>query len=126
LQQAAGYAQSFSDQLDQGRFGVHWAEGYGYCYNFLNRTWKTILTRLEIDYRKSCKPELTLISHVLDLGKSSLEVAQLTGRDVRVLYKHYGRNVSSRPRLPELSTGKQNDRNTNELELLSVTNSGEN
>jgi integrase len=72
-------------------------------HNFRNRAWKTILTTLEIDYRKPYTTRATLISHALDLGKSPLEVAQLTGHDVQVLYKHYAGNVSSRPRLPDLS-----------------------
>ena len=72
-------------------------------HNFRNRAWKTILTRLEIDYRKPYTTRATLISHALDLGQSPLEVAQLTGHDVQVLFRHYAGNVSSRPVLPELS-----------------------
>jgi integrase len=71
-------------------------------HNFRNRAWKTILTRLEIDYRKPYTTRATLISHALDLGKSPLEVAQLTGHNVQVLYKHYAGSVSSCPHLPEL------------------------
>jgi integrase len=71
-------------------------------HNFRNRAWKTILTRLEIDYRKPYTTRATLISHALDLGKSPLEVAQLTGHNVQVLYKHYAGSISSRPHLPEL------------------------
>jgi integrase len=70
-------------------------------HNFRNGAWKTVLTRLEIDYRKPYTTRATLISYALDLGKSPLEVAQLTGHYVQVLYKHYAKNVSSRPRLPE-------------------------
>ncbi len=36
--------------------------------NFRNRAWKTVLTRLEIDYRKPYTSRHTLISHALDLG----------------------------------------------------------
>jgi integrase len=71
--------------------------------NFRNRAWKTVLTRLEIDYRKPYTTRSTLISHALDLGKSPLEVAQLTGHDVQVLFKNYAGSVSSRPRLPDLT-----------------------
>ncbi len=70
--------------------------------NFRNRAWKTILTRLEIDYRKPYTTRHTLISHALDLGMNPVMVAQLTGHDVQVLYENYAGNVNSRPRLPEL------------------------
>jgi integrase len=78
-------------------------------HNFRNRGWVKILSRLEIDYRKPYTTRATLISHALDLGKSPLEVAQLTGHDLQVLYKHYAGNVNSRPRLPELSTSEQDE-----------------
>lgn len=71
-------------------------------HNFRNRAWKTVLTRLEIDYRKSYTTRHTLISHALDLGMNPVAVAQLTGHDVQVLYQNYAGNVNSRPRLPEL------------------------
>lgn len=70
--------------------------------NFRNRAWKTILTRLEIDYRKPYTTRHTLVSHALDLGMNPVMVAQLTGHDVQVLYQNYAGNVNSRPRLPEL------------------------
>lgn len=71
-------------------------------HNFRNRAWKTVLTRLEIDYRKPYITRHTLISHALDLGMNPVAVAQLTGHDVQVLYQNYAGNVNSRPRLPEL------------------------
>lgn len=70
--------------------------------NFRNRAWKTILIRLEIDYRKPYSTRHTLISHALDLGMNPVMVAQLTGHDVQVLYQNYAGNVNSKPRLPEL------------------------
>jgi integrase len=70
--------------------------------NFRNRAWKTVLTRLEIDYRKPYTTRHSLVSHALDLGMNPVMVAQLTGHDVRVLYQNYAGNVNSRPRLPEL------------------------
>lgn len=71
-------------------------------HNFRNRAWKTILTRLEIIYRKPYCTRHTLISHALDLGMNPVAVAQLTGHDVQVLYQNYAGNVNSKPRLPEL------------------------
>jgi len=70
--------------------------------NFRNRAWKTVLTRLEIDYRKPYTTRHTLVSHALDLGMNPVMVAQLTGHDVQVLFKNYAGNVNSRPQLPEL------------------------
>lgn len=71
--------------------------------NFRNRAWKTVLTRLEIDYRKPYTTRHTLISHALDLGMSPVMVAQLTGHDVQTLYENYAGVVSSKPKLPDLS-----------------------
>ena len=70
--------------------------------NFRNRAWKTVLTRLGIDYRKPYNTRHTLISHALDLGMNPVMVAQLTGHDVETLYQNYAGNVNSRPMLPEL------------------------
>lgn len=58
-------------------------------HNFRNRAWKTILTRLGIDYRKPYNTRHTLISHALDLGMNPVMVAQLTGHDVETLYQNY-------------------------------------
>lgn len=71
-------------------------------HNFRNRAWETILTRLEIDYRKPYVTRSTLISHALDLGMNPVTVAQMTGHDVETLYEFYAGNVNSRPRLPEI------------------------
>lgn len=71
-------------------------------HNFRNRAWKTVLTRLAIDYRKPYNTRHTLISHALDLGMNPVMVAQLTGHDVETLYQNYAGNVNSRPMLPEL------------------------
>jgi integrase len=71
-------------------------------HNFRNRAWKTVLTRLEINYRKPYATRHSLISHALDLGMNPVMVAQLTGHDVQVLFKNYAGNVNSRPRLPEI------------------------
>lgn len=71
-------------------------------HNFRNRAWKTVLTRLNIDYRKPYTTRHTLVSHALDLGINPVMVAQLTGHDVKTLYENYAGNVNSRPLLPEL------------------------
>ncbi len=71
-------------------------------HNFRNRAWIKVLTRLGIDYRKPYTTRHTLISHALDLGMNPVNVAQLTGHDVRTLYENYAGNVNSRSLLPEL------------------------
>lgn len=71
-------------------------------HNFRNRGWKTVLTRLEIDYRKPYTTRHSLVSHALDLGMNPVMVAELTGHDVKTLYRDYAGNVSSRPMLPNL------------------------
>lgn len=70
--------------------------------DFRNRAWKTILERLDIMYRKPYTTRSSLVSHALDMGMAPAAVAELTGHDVQVMYRHYSGNVSSRPRLPEL------------------------
>ena len=71
-------------------------------HNFRNRPWKTVLTRLGIDYRKPYNTRRTLVSHALDLKMNPVMVAELTGHNVKTLYEHYAGNVNSRPTLPEL------------------------
>jgi integrase len=71
-------------------------------HNFRNRPWKTVLTRLGIDYRKPYNTRHTLVSHALDLKMNPVMVAELTGHNVKTLYEHYAGNVNSRPTLPEL------------------------
>lgn len=71
--------------------------------NFKNRAWKSVLTRLEIDYRKPYTTRHTLISHALDLGMNPVMVAQLTGHDVQTLYENYAGIVNSKPKLPDLN-----------------------
>jgi integrase len=68
--------------------------------NFRNRAWKTVLTRLEVDYRHPYNTRSTLVSHALELGMSPVSIAQLTGHDVKVLYDRYAGAIASSPQLP--------------------------
>jgi integrase len=70
--------------------------------NFRNRSWKPILTRLEIDYRRPYNTRSTLVSHALELGMSPVSIAQLTGHDVKVLYERYAGAITSSLQLPEV------------------------
>lgn len=71
-------------------------------HNFRNRAWKSILAKVNVEYRKPYNTRHTLISHALDRGMNPVTVAQLTGHDVQTLYENYAGNVNSRPMLPEL------------------------
>jgi integrase len=71
-------------------------------HNFRNRAWVDILAIAGVEYRKPYSTRSTLISHLLDMGRSPAEVAELVGDDVATIYKFYAGNVQSRPRLPNL------------------------
>jgi len=71
-------------------------------HNFRNRAWKSVLSKVGVEYRKPYNTRHTLISHALNQGMNPVEVAQLTGHDVQTLYENYAGNVNSRPRLPEI------------------------
>ena len=58
-------------------------------HTFRRRAWKTILTRLGIDYRKPYSTRHTAISHTLANGANPLAVAEATGHDPQILFKHY-------------------------------------
>ncbi|WP_223173799.1 tyrosine-type recombinase/integrase [Gloeobacter kilaueensis] len=70
--------------------------------NFHRRAWMTVLGSLGIDPRRPYNCRHSLVSNALDMGMSPLDVAALTGHNVRTLYTFYAANVNSRPRLPEL------------------------
>jgi len=71
-------------------------------HNFRNRAWKKILDKCAIPYRKPYICRSTFISHALDAGMNPVDVAELTGHNVRTLYEHYAGSIQSRPKLPEL------------------------
>lgn len=71
-------------------------------HNFRNRAWKKVLSAMNVEYRKPYTTRSTLISHALDMGNNPVMVAEMTGHDVKTLYRNYAGNVQSRPRLPEL------------------------
>ncbi|MGB8700902.1 MAG: tyrosine-type recombinase/integrase [Thermosynechococcaceae cyanobacterium] len=71
-------------------------------HNFRNRAWVDILNLAGVEYRKPYSTRSTLISHLLHIGRSPAEVAELVGDDVATIYKFYAGNVQSRPRLPDL------------------------
>jgi integrase len=58
-------------------------------HTFRRRAWKKILTRLETGYRKPYATRHTAISHALANGANPLAVAEETGHDPQILFKHY-------------------------------------
>jgi integrase len=71
-------------------------------HNFRNRAWKSVLTKMGVDYRKPYTTRSTLISHALDMGMNPAMIAEMTGHDIQTLFRHYAGNVQGRPRLPDL------------------------
>ena len=56
---------------------------------FRRRAWKTVLKKVEIEYRKPYATRHTAISHALSNGANPLAVAEQTGHDPQILFKHY-------------------------------------
>lgn len=71
--------------------------------NFNNRYWKPTLAKLGIEYRRPYTTRHTLISHALDRGMNPVELAQITGHNLRTMYENYVGAVRP-PQLPELFT----------------------
>lgn len=71
-------------------------------HNFRNRAWKAILEQLGISYRKPYTTRSTATNHLLDLGLSPVEVAELLGNSPRTIYTHYVGNIRKRSELPDI------------------------
>lgn len=56
---------------------------------FRRRAWKNVLEKLGIEYRKPYATKHTAISHALANGANPLAVAEQTGHDPQILFKHY-------------------------------------
>ena len=69
--------------------------------NFRNRPWTKILEQCGIEYRKPYLSRSTLASHALAQGMSPVEVSELTGHSVAILFKHYAGTIN-KAKLPEL------------------------
>ena len=69
---------------------------------FSQRAWKSVLTAVEVNYRVPYNTRHTFVSHCLEIGMSPVEVAAITGHDVRTLYENYAGLIKSHPQAPEL------------------------
>lgn len=69
--------------------------------NFRNRGWEKVLAKVGIEYRRPYVMRSTAASHLVESGFTPLQVAEILGCDVGVLYKHYLGNVSGTTKLPD-------------------------
>ncbi|MEL6382369.1 MAG: tyrosine-type recombinase/integrase [Cyanobacteria bacterium J06626_18] len=58
-------------------------------HTFRRRAWSRILDKLKIHYRKPYATRHTAISHALANGADPLAIAEQTGHDPQILFKHY-------------------------------------
>jgi integrase len=70
-------------------------------HNFRNRAWKPVLEISQIPYRKPYTTRHTLVSHALEKGMNPVNVAELTGHNVKTLYQNYA-GVVNKTKLPDI------------------------
>lgn len=70
-------------------------------HNFRNRAWEHVLKRCGVTYRTPYNTRHTFISHALERGLPPMTIAQMTGHDPEVLFKHYASAIGGYE-LPEL------------------------
>lgn len=70
-------------------------------HNFRNRAWQPVLDAVGIPYRKPYTTRHTLVSHAIERGMNPVNVAELTGHNVKTLYQHYAGSIS-KPKLPDI------------------------
>ncbi|MEL6225007.1 MAG: tyrosine-type recombinase/integrase [Cyanobacteria bacterium J06627_8] len=71
-------------------------------HNFSQRAWKKVLKEMAVDYRRPYNTRHTFVSHCLEMGMNPVEVAAITGHDVKTLYSNYAGLIKSHPQAPEL------------------------
>ncbi|MBL1174623.1 tyrosine-type recombinase/integrase [Pantanalinema sp. GBBB05] len=59
------------------------------AHNFLNRAWKTVLSKLEIQYRSQYNTRHTFITNCLESGVSVVQIAKWVGNSPEIIMKHY-------------------------------------
>jgi integrase len=57
--------------------------------NFGSRAWVEVLKELNIPHRKPYCTRKTFISHALAKGEKPVNIAKMTGHDIKVLFKNY-------------------------------------
>ncbi|MEP0915322.1 hypothetical protein NC981_00700 [Leptolyngbya sp. DQ-M1] len=76
--------------------------GYMDNANFRNRAWKTVLSELDIPYRKPNTSRHTLISYWLKQGEDPATVAKYTRTSLKMIFEHYGHYIPSKATLPDI------------------------
>jgi integrase len=70
--------------------------------NFRNRAWVTVLAAAGVSYRKPYNTRHTFISHALAQGLNPITIAQMTGHDPEILFKHYAADIQGGLQLPDI------------------------
>lgn len=71
-------------------------------HNFRNRAWVSVLEKGAVTYRKPYNTRHTFISHALAQGINPMAIAQTTGHDPDVMFKHYAADIQGGLQLPEI------------------------
>ncbi len=71
-------------------------------HNFRNRAWSRVLKAAGVTYRKPYNTRHTFISHALAQGMNPIAIAQTTGHDPDVMFKHYAADIQGGLQLPEI------------------------
>lgn len=72
-------------------------------HNFRTRTWKPILERQKVPYRRPYNCRHTFASHSLDKGMNPVSIAEITGHNPRILFEKYA-GVLHAPQAPDILT----------------------
>ncbi|PSN10650.1 site-specific integrase [filamentous cyanobacterium CCT1] len=70
--------------------------------NFSKRAWRKVLEAQAVTYRIPYNTRHTFISHALEAGMSPVEVAAITGHNLKTLYENYAGLIKTHPTTPEL------------------------
>jgi integrase len=70
--------------------------------NFRNRAWVTVLEESGVPYRKPYNTRHTFISHALAQGLNPITIAQMTGHDPEILFRHYAADIQGGLQLPDI------------------------
>ncbi|MBI4784010.1 MAG: site-specific integrase [Oscillatoriophycideae cyanobacterium NC_groundwater_1537_Pr4_S-0.65um_50_18] len=90
-------------QSKQGELIFYSPKGLTLNDHMINqRCWSKTLEQLGIPHRPLRITRTTFASHCVSSGIDPVDVARITGHDVRILYEHYLGSVVRRPKLPEL------------------------
>lgn len=71
-------------------------------HSFRNRAWVSVLRDAGVIYRKPYNTRHSFISHALAQGMNPVTIAQMTGHDPEILFKHYAADIQGGLQLPEI------------------------